>query len=75
MQEIIQTRFPHQIAVQVNSDILSANGGGTELTKEEIGSLREQIRTYLKEQKASVRYEEKKLTGWLWQKTKETGRA
>ena len=43
MQEIIQTRFPHQIAVEINDTLMSANGDGTALTKEEISSVREQI--------------------------------
>lgn len=64
MQEVIQTRFPHQIAVKVNSDLLSANGGGTALTKENIESLREQIDNYLKEQQVARRYESEE-TYWL----------
>ena len=57
MQEIIQTRFPHQIAVEVNDTLMSANGDGTALTKEEISSVREQINNYLEEQQVSKRFE------------------
>ena len=48
--EIIQTRFPHQIAVEVNDTLMSANGDSTALTEEEISSVREQINNYLEEQ-------------------------
>ena len=64
MQEIIQTRFPHQIAVEVNDTLMSANGDGTALTKEEISSVREQINNYLEEQQVSKRFERDK-TYWL----------
>lgn len=60
MQEIIQTRFPHQIAVEV----MSANGDGTALTKEEISSVRKQINNYLEEQQVSKRFERDE-TYWL----------
>ena len=59
MQEIIQTRFPHQIAVEV----MSANGDGTALTKEEISSVRKQINNYLEEQQVSKRFERDEPTG------------
>lgn len=64
MQEIIQTRFPHQIAVEVNDSLVSANGGGISLTKEEIDALREQINGYLENQQAAKRYERDE-TYWL----------
>ena len=64
MQEIIQTRFPHQIAVEVNDSLVSANGGGISLTKEEIAALREQINGYLENQQAAKRYERDE-TYWL----------
>ncbi len=64
MQEIIQTRFPHQIAVEVNDSLVSANGGGISLTKEEIAALREQINGYLENQQAAKRYE-RDATYWL----------
>lgn len=64
MQEIIQTRFPHQIAVEVNDTLMSANGDGTALTKEEISSVREQINNYLEEQQVSKRFERDE-TYWL----------
>ena len=64
MQEIIQTRFPHQIAVEVNDSLVSANGGGISLTKEEIDALREQINDYLENQQAAKRYERDE-TYWL----------
>ena len=64
MQEVIQTRFPHQIAVRVNDDLLSANGGGSALTKEDIESLRKQINGYLEEQQVTRRYEREE-TFWL----------
>lgn len=64
MQEVIQTRFPHQIAVRVNDDLLSANGGGSALTKEDIESLRKQINGYLEEQQITRRYEREE-TFWL----------
>ncbi len=64
MQEVIQTRFPHQIAVRVNDDLLSANGGGSTLTKEDIESLRKQINGYLEEQQVTRRYEREE-TFWL----------
>ena len=64
MQEIIQTRFPHQIAVEVNDSLVSANGGGISLTKEEIDALREQINGYLENQQAAKRYE-RDATYWL----------
>ena len=69
MQEIIQTRFPHQIAVEV----MSANGDGTALTKEEISSVRKQINNYLEEQQVSKRFERDE-TYWLAvAETKKTG--
>lgn len=64
MQEIIQTRFPHQIAVEINDTLMSANGDGTALTKEEISSVREQINNYLEEQQVSKRFERDE-TYWL----------
>lgn len=64
MQEIIQTRFPHQIAVEVNDTLMSANGDSTALTKEEISSVREQINNYLEEQQVSKRFERDE-TYWL----------
>lgn len=64
MQEIIQTRFPHQIAVEINDTLMSANGDGTALTKEEISSVREQINNYLEEQQVSKRFE-RDATYWL----------
>ena len=64
MQEVIQTRFPHQIAVEVNDSLMSANGGGAALTKEEISSMREQINRYLEEQQVAKRFERDE-TYWL----------
>ena len=59
-----QTRLPHQIAVEVNDTLMSANGDGTALTKEEISSVREQINNYLEEQQVSKRFERDE-TYWL----------
>lgn len=57
-------KISHQIAVEVNDTLMSANGDGTALTKEEISSVREQINNYLEEQQVSKRFERDE-TYWL----------